>query len=53
MAYRIAIADYPGTDIIYLNGETDAQLWRWESGMPLSTNATTTSKANVTEAGND
>jgi hypothetical protein len=37
-----------GTDIIYPNGETDTQLWRWESGIPLSSNST-----NVTAEGND
>jgi hypothetical protein len=43
-----------GTDIIYPNGETDTQMWRWESGIPLSTNSTSaTSGANVTAADND
>jgi hypothetical protein len=52
-----------GTDIIYPDGESDTQVWRWESGIPLSTNTTNvttstntaaTSETNVTTAeGND
>jgi hypothetical protein len=49
-----------GTDIIYPNGESDTQLWRWESGIPLSTSTTAAtgtstdaSKTNVTAARND
>src|ERR671918_116594 len=39
-----------GIDNISPNGESDTTLWRWESGIPLSTNTTTTttSETNVT-----
>jgi hypothetical protein len=33
-----------GIDNISTNGESDVTLWRWESGIPLSTNTTTTAE---------
>jgi hypothetical protein len=41
-----------GIDNITPNGESDVTLWRWESGIPLSTNPTTTSTSTVTSETN-
>jgi hypothetical protein len=37
-----------GIDNIQPNGESDVTLWRWESGIPLSTNTTTTGTSTAT-----
>jgi hypothetical protein len=41
-----------GIDNISPNGESDVTLWRWESGIPLSTNTTTTSTSTATSETN-
>jgi hypothetical protein len=41
-----------GIDNIQPNGESDVTLWRWESGIPLSTNTTTTSTSTATSETN-
>jgi hypothetical protein len=40
-----------GIDIIQPNGESELTAWRWESGIPLSTNVTTTSIGTAATSG--
>jgi hypothetical protein len=41
-----------GIDTIQPNGDSEVTLWRWEGGIPLSTNTTTTSTSTATSETN-